>query len=64
MIWVKSFQSLRYMTKGITLLIDLKCKSNKNPQKFFIHLILNLFFLLIVLKESKTDFDGSSLRPF
>ena len=40
---------------------DLKMK---NPQKPFLHSILNLFFILIALGESKTYCNGSSLRPF
>ena len=36
----------------------------KNPQKPFLHSILNLFFILIALGESKTYCNGSSLRPF
>ena len=57
-LWVKLVP--KSLTKGMTLIVDLKRKSSK----VFYTFNTQSLFLLIALKGSKTDSDRSSLRPF
>ena len=58
-------QSLWHWSKGITLIMYLVCKSKPEKSSKVLHTFnTNLFFLLIALNGSKTDYDGSKLRPF
>ena len=58
-------QSLWQRTKGMTVIMYLVCKSKPENSSKVLHTFnTNLFFLLIALNGSKTDYDGSKLRPF